>query len=74
MKASDKIYVGINPLYGLWATEEKADYPKENIEYIRKDALLKWLKERQNEALRYNGGFITGTASYQEVINKINSM
>jgi len=66
----DKIYMPNELLSEEWTTHIDGD----DIEYIRKDALLEWLKEQQNEALRYNGGFITGTGFYQALIDKINSM
>lgn len=44
MKTPDKIYVHISPCLGLLeATEHKVNAPGEE-EYIRKDALLDWLK------------------------------
>lgn len=43
MKAPDKIYLQIDDTYGtMYVNYDK--YDVENIEYIRKDALLEWAK------------------------------
>lgn len=54
-----------------------------NEEYIRKDALIKWLKEKLQEACNeegvpfeyYENGIITGKISaFEQVINTLNSI
>ena len=81
MKAPDKIYVTIdrpaekvlyNPeLVGVaWSKKDKSC---EHIEYIRKDALLKWAKERFQQTIS-NVGCYTGHSVWQEVIEKLESL
>ena len=71
----DKIYI---PLYPNLDTDgfhlgddwmEKSDsYSKcEHVEYIRKDALLKWAKKKQYESLT-----IVADNFWKEVIDKLN--
>ena len=59
MKATEKIYIDG---FSAFATEPI----KDGIEYIRKDALLEWLKEE----LRNAGP----TTLVQYIINKLNSL
>ena len=71
----DKIYLGIGPMenghgrviYSEWVEEP---YPgaERNVEYIRKDALLEWAKEKQYESLT-----IVADNFWQEVIDKLNN-
>jgi len=69
--APDKIYVGIRDLGSGYATDVSLspgyDYP----EYIRKDALLEWIQEVR--AIPHENT-ITRDLTFQEVINKLNSM
>ena len=72
MKAPDKIYVkefdeGISQMWSrVKATETTANVQHE---YIRKDALIEWAKEKQYESLT-----IVTDNFWQEVIDKLNSM
>ena len=81
MKAPDKIYVTIdrpaekvlyNPeLVGVaWSKKDKSC---EHIEFIRKDALLEWAKERYQQTIS-NVGYYTGHSVWQEVIEKLESL
>ena len=45
----------------------------EAVEYIRKNALLEWAKERYKSTIS-NVGCYTGHSVWQEVIDKLNSM
>lgn len=58
----DKIYING---FSAFATEPV----KDGIEFIRKDALLEWAKEKQYESLT-----IVADNFWQEVIDKINSL
>lgn len=75
MKAPDKIYLNtpkIQPELDntTWDTKTYADC--ENVEYIRKDALLEWAKERLDFAcaLKSEGQ----KTVCKEFIDKLNSM
>ena len=73
----DKIYIGTVTLSSNAPSEEHLlpDWhlrpnPKvANIEYIRKDALMEWAKEKQYESLT-----IVADNFWQEVIDKLNSI
>ncbi len=65
MKAPDKIYTDNRGVYAELPIFSQADA---NVEYIRKDVLLKWAKENQKDA----GPFTT--ACYQVFIDKLNEM
>ena len=70
MKAPDKIYIQTNAgeaFSSKWTTIPFRDF--ENTEYIRKDALLEWAKEKQYESLT-----IVADNFWQEVIDKLNSL
>ena len=86
MKAPDKIYVlhpteGIlpNAMYGTaWLLPTNC---KNEIEYIRKDALLKWLEKERQEVLKSCvrrqgdlGVFEVGEVVLQTIIDKLKSM
>jgi hypothetical protein len=60
--APDKIYING---FSAFATEPV----KDGIEYIRKDAILEWAKQKQYESLT-----IVADNFWQEVIDKLNSM
>ena len=74
MKAPDKIYVrkyrdGETSMF--WDEEPYEDEIAgiEAVEYIRKDTLLEWAKEKQYESLT-----IVADNFWQEVIDKLNEM
>lgn len=77
MKAPDKIYVTIptrrlsdSANYVGIAFSDKSYLTTPQIEeYIRKDALLEWAKEKQNESLT-----IVADDIWQELIDKLNSI
>ena len=77
MKAPDKIYIPLYPNYSLdgfhladeWMYEPHKEV--ENVEYIRKDALLEWLQEVR--AIPHENA-IARDLAFQEVINKLNSI
>lgn len=81
MKASDKIYVCIPQRLNLSTFNEDSKYvgmaytDKGNLtspqieEYIRKDALVEWAKQKQYESLT-----IVADNFWQEVIDKIQSL
>ena len=64
----DKIYLGIQDLGSGYVYALSLDNNGEQ-EYIRKDALLEWAKEKQYESLT-----IVADNFWQEVIDKINSL
>ena len=70
MKAPDKIFIQPSPHYS-WTPEIQFEGDEE---YIRKEALLEWLKDNAPvEASVY--GFMGGyMAAYKQVIDKLNSM
>jgi len=67
MKAPDKIYMPNELLSEEWTTHIDGD----DIEYIRKEALLEWIQEVR--ALPRENA-ITRDLTFQEVVNKLNSM
>lgn len=70
MKAPDKIYIQTNAgeaFSSKWTTIPFRDF--ENTEYIRKDALLEWAKQKQ-----YDSETIVQDDFWQEVIDKLNEM
>lgn len=79
MAAPDKIYVHITPHLGLLeATAIPVNAPGEQ-EYIRKEALLEWAKERHNEYKQMDEDFqgdvfIGNRHALAEVIAKIESL
>lgn len=73
MEAPDKLYIGrrnYGPLIGGWKSQPFTSKEIESIEYIRKEALLEWLKECKNNPA------ITDLqkGNIQELIDKINSL
>ena len=77
MKAPDKIYIPIYPNYNGDGTHLGDDWftsfqnsAKDNIAYIRKDALVEWLEECKNNPV------ITDLqkGNIQELIDHIKSM
>ena len=69
MGLPDKLY--INKYMIRPGMLHPAEFPPDNPEweYIRKDALIKWAKEKQYESLT-----IVADNFWQEVIDKINSL
>ena len=71
MALPDKIYIHVGPHLGLLNTTIiKTDAPGEQ-EYIRKDALLKWINEAR--AMPHENA-ITRDLAFQEVVNYLNTM
>lgn len=62
----DKIYLSQRDID---LRDFSAQSPHRPIEYIRKDALLEWAKEKQYESLT-----IVADNFWQEVIDKLNSL
>ena len=74
MEAPDKLYIGrrnYGPLIGGWKSQPFTSKEIESIEYIRKDALLKWLQEVRT--IPHENAIVRDLA-FQEIINKLNSM
>lgn len=86
MKVPDKIYTDNRGVYAELPIFSQADA---NVEYIRKDALMEWLRKeyetvswvsRYDEKMRHVTGCVGDTSSsgkaqaYQAVIDKLNSM
>lgn len=67
MKAPDKIYVELCS-DGVYSHEKKWE-GSHNIEYIRKDALLEWAREKYEEYHDRREMFAFG-----ELIDKLNSL
>ena len=73
MKTPDKIYLNI-PKEELKAPLDSTTWDTKafndciNVEYIRKDALLEWLKDMIDYSSKERQG------AYQNVIDKINSL
>ena len=67
MKTPDKIYVAISKFMrpGLASCSKLKD---DMTEYIRKDALLEWLKDMIDYSSKERQG------AYQNIIDKINSL
>ena len=79
MKAPDKIYLqeGVKAPFETWTYREFPAY--KNIEYIRKDAMLDWLKEQKIKSEKnWNCSNDDGDQgmiyAYQKVIEKIESL
>lgn len=66
MKEPEKIYVEVCE-DGIFAFEKPPF--EESIEYIRKDAILEWAKQKQYESLT-----IVADNFWQEVIDKLNEI
>ncbi len=80
MTAPDKIYLPIIEEEGKrllctnwWEndTSNRNAYVKEAIPYIRKDALLEWIQEAR--AISHENAIVRDL-TFQEVVNKLNSM
>ena len=78
MKAPDKLYVHITPHLGLLeATAIPVDAPGEQV-YIRKDALMEWVKEHKCVIETHGDerdAYLRGEYSIlNSLIDKLNSM
>ena len=78
MKAPDKIYFGFCEATHLesYCLEKKGEC---QTEYIRKDALLKWLKARMDSAMELykeldDNAFVTLADENREIIKHINEL
>jgi hypothetical protein len=72
MKAPDKIYIQTNAgeaFSSKWTTIPFRDF--ENTEYIRKDALLKWISGARAIPREYAQ---IRDLAFQEVVNYLNTM
>lgn len=67
MEAPDKIWINTDTLNGYHIS----NHPLYGEEYIRKDALLEWIQEIR--AIPHENAIIRDL-TFQEVINKLNSM
>jgi hypothetical protein len=87
MKAPDKIYICIERTYGAsdgqviaMVTPHNERQSVNDIEYIRKDALLDWIKEQLAENAEWrevnpDDRFFGGKeVAFNRIIDKINSM
>ena len=70
MVAPDKIYVS-NLIYNSWQYTIPDPDDETEVEYIRKDALIEWIREVR--AIPHDNG-IARDLAFQEIVNKINSM
>lgn len=79
MAAPDKIYLSVGKgedwAYAMWTQktpeEQKFSELDEHEEYIRKNALLKWIQEVRTIP---HENAIARDLAFQEVVNKLNSM
>ena len=74
MKAPDKLFIGrrdYGPLIGGWESQPFTSKEIESIEYIRKDALLKWISEARTIPREYAQ---IRDLAFQEVVNYLNTM
>ena len=67
MKAPNKIYINVHPLGVDYSIVPIPDFG--GVEYIRKDALLEWAKEKENYALTS-----VVKLAYKTMIDKIESL
>ena len=76
MEAPDKIYIAESLIKAPYGNEwSPTPYvSRENTEYIRKDALLEWIKEELKRIEHSNRPSHIGTMVLEKVIDKINSM
>ena len=72
MKAPDKIYLPEEPDVFFQVEYDKDMYP---VEYIRKDALLEWAREKNKRIDTEDGDYSLGYVSAMiDLIEKINAM
>lgn len=82
MKAPDKIYLSVDKnedwKYAMWTTkspqEQKFSELDKHEEYIRKDALLEWAKEKFDSLSETLGVDTKRRIILQELIDKLNSI
>jgi len=76
MSALTKIYIGYSSNSIALATATKTF--DSDLEFISKDALIKWLEEQRNEASsrdeQFDPNAIVEYDTYQKVIDKLNEM
>ena len=79
----DKIYLGVGPLSGnepgkkyIYAEWMPEPYPSaQNIEYIRKDALLEWAEKEKFFAGQIPTEYMKGQhAAFKRLIDKLNTI
>ena len=70
MAAPDKIYVS-HLIYDAWQYTTPNPDDEAEVEYIRKDALIEWIREVR--AIPHDNG-IARDLAFQEIVNKLNSM
>ena len=69
----DKLYIS-QLIYGTWQYQTPDPDDENQVEYIRKDVLLKWLEGRMTKE-GATEGFVGGyDFALKDVINKLNSM
>lgn len=75
MKAPDKIYIDFDLINFHCLGDHLND---DEIEYIRKDALLEWAKERREAVIKevviQEGVRLGADAAFEELIDKLNAM
>ena len=73
MKAPDKIYAGVEDLGSGYATSVSLSPKEGHSEYIRKDALLEWAKEKIAKGTidEWDKGYVQ---CLKDLIDKLNSM
>ena len=74
----DKIFVSSDP-FGFMYAYDMEHHPPHGEEYIRKDALMEWAKEKREQMKNEAGGCSNMMASgkylaYSELIEKIESL
>lgn len=72
MKAPDKAYIFIEELGDVFMLNANT-WDNGGEQYIRKDYLLKWAKERYQQTIS-NVGCYTGHSVWAEVIEKLESL
>ena len=79
MKVPDKIYVS-HLIYDTWQYTTPDPDDETEVEYVRKNALLEWAKEKYEDYDRRLVGFPDDGAywgqrnAFQQMIDKLNSM
>ncbi len=77
MKAPDKLYIS-RLIYETWQYQTPDPDDNTEVEYIRKDALMEWVKERREavakEVVIQEGVRLGADAAFEELIDKLNEM
>lgn len=80
MKAPDKIYISVERIYNAsdgqviaMVTPHNERQSTNDIEYIRKGALLEWAEEEMMKAAKQSDAYGRRNA-FMDVIDKINSL